>query len=42
MSNADDPDVRGKQMDKGTDVGFPAEKLSPKSANHMAASSHEV
>ncbi|KAJ6965770.1 serine/threonine-protein kinase BLUS1 isoform X3 [Populus alba x Populus x berolinensis] len=34
MSNAEDPDLSGKQMDRSNIVGFPADKLPPKTANH--------
>lgn len=43
MSNAEDPDVCGKQRDTCNNVGFPTERLSPENANHSTASpSHEV
>jgi serine/threonine-protein kinase OSR1/STK39 len=43
MSNAGDPDLSGKQMDRYNIVGFPAEKLPPKIANHsISAPSQEV
>jgi hypothetical protein len=43
MSNAEDPDLSGKQMDRYNIVGFPAEKLPPKIANHsISAPSQEV
>ncbi|XP_061980356.1 serine/threonine-protein kinase BLUS1 isoform X2 [Populus nigra] len=42
MSNAEDPDLSGKQMDRCNIVGFPAEKLPPKIANHsISAPSQE-
>ncbi|CAK7328066.1 unnamed protein product [Dovyalis caffra] len=42
MSNAEDPYLSGRQMDRCDDVGFPAEKLPTKSTNHsIAAPSHE-
>ncbi|KAI5604793.1 hypothetical protein BDE02_01G310800 [Populus trichocarpa] len=42
MSNAEDPDLSGKQMDRYNIVGFPAEKLPPKIANHsISAPSQE-
>ncbi|XP_011047306.1 PREDICTED: serine/threonine-protein kinase BLUS1 isoform X1 [Populus euphratica] len=42
MSNAEDPDLSGKQMDRCNIDGFPAEKLPPKIANHsISAPSQE-
>lgn len=43
MSNAEDPDLSGKEMDRSNIVGFPAEKLPPKIANRsISAPSQEV
>nr|XP_034898706.1 serine/threonine-protein kinase BLUS1 isoform X3 [Populus alba] len=42
MSNAEDPDLSGKQMDGSNIVGSPADKLPPKTANHsISAPSQE-
>lgn len=42
MSNAEDPDVSGKQRDRYDDTGFPEESPSPERPNHLsAAPNHE-